>query len=155
MQSNLAVNCCLQEGRICKIAKSDNRSAFHNFGILPAHWKYLIIKAKSTINVVCFLAVLCNIYHVKSSSTSVCPLVLQLVVHILKQFLMQLCSLRSFNKMIVNYLDDYLFTHVHIFILLENRLLLELRYFFILFMKWTILLLPYHHPKILIHYLQL
>ena len=70
---------------------------------------------------------LCNIYHVKASSTSVCTLVLQLVVHILKQFLMQLCSLHSFNKLIVNYLDYYLnFTHVHIFILLENRLLLEL-----------------------------
>ena len=35
---NQAVARCLQEGKNCMIAKSDNRSAFRNLGILRAHW---------------------------------------------------------------------------------------------------------------------
>ena len=41
---------CLKEGFPCFLSKSDNRSAFRNLGILPAQWRYLILKAKCPLD---------------------------------------------------------------------------------------------------------
>ena len=39
---NEAIQLCLREGKACKIAKSDMKSAFRNLGIKKEHWKYLL-----------------------------------------------------------------------------------------------------------------
>ena len=44
---NEAIQLCLREGKGCKIAKSDMKSAFRNLGIKKEHWKFLIMKAVS------------------------------------------------------------------------------------------------------------
>ena len=47
---NQAIQLCLSEGRGCKIAKSDMKSAFRNLGIKKNHWRYLVMKAKNPLD---------------------------------------------------------------------------------------------------------
>ena len=74
-----AVLRCLQEGRSCKLAKSDNRSAFRNLGIKVEHFKYLIMGQKVLL-----------MENGTILLINVCPLVLVSTVHTTKQSLMQL-----------------------------------------------------------------
>ena len=45
-----AIQLCIAAGIGCKISKSDMQSAFRNLGMLPRHWKYLVLKAVSPID---------------------------------------------------------------------------------------------------------
>ena len=94
------VLCCMQEGQNCSIGRSDNRSAFRNLGILPRHWWYLIMKAKSPIDHCWYFFVdKCHPFGASISCShfqKVSDAVAFLVQH-------------STNKPLVNYLDDYLF----------------------------------------------
>ena len=100
---NEAVARCLQEGKNCMIAKSDNRSAFRNLGILRVHWRYLIIKAKSPIDG--------NWYYFVDKclpfGTSISCAHYQAVSDAVA-FLVEYHT----NKVVINYLDDYLFAHM-------------------------------------------
>ena len=42
---NNAIQLCIREGKGCKTAKSDMKSAFRNLGIRKNDWKYLVMKA--------------------------------------------------------------------------------------------------------------
>ena len=47
---NEAIQLCIREGKNCRIANSDMKSAFRNLGIKIAHWKYLVMKAESPLD---------------------------------------------------------------------------------------------------------
>ena len=47
---NNAIQICLREGKKCKIAKSDMKSAFRNMGMKKKDWKYLIMKAVNPLD---------------------------------------------------------------------------------------------------------
>ena len=47
---NDAIQICLREGKGCKIAKSDMKSAFRNLGIRKRDWKFLVMKATNPLD---------------------------------------------------------------------------------------------------------
>ena len=47
---NDAIQLCIKAGKGCNITKSDMESAFRNLGVQPEDWKYLIMKAVSSID---------------------------------------------------------------------------------------------------------
>ena len=95
-----AIKLCTNEGRNCKISKSDMKSTFRNLGIWPGHFRYLIMKAESPLDgqVYYFVdkclpfgaSISCSHFQRFSNAVK------HLVVH-------------RTNKSLVNYLDDYLF----------------------------------------------
>ena len=93
---------CLQEGKHCKIAKSDNRSAFHNLGILKSQWRYLIMAAKNPLDDQWYYFVDKCLPFGASISCSHFQAVSDAVA-----FLVEFHT----GKLVINYLDDYLFVH--------------------------------------------
>ena len=97
---NEAIQLCLAEGKGCKIAKSDMKSAFRNLGIKKQHWKYLVMKAVSPIDGKTYYFVDKCLPFGVSISCSHFQRFSNAVAHIV----------RYSNKMnLVNYLDDYMF----------------------------------------------
>ena len=99
---NEAVLRCIQEGKNCKLAKSDNRSAFCNLGILHDQWRYLILKARNPIDGKWYFFVDKCLPFGASISCSHYQAVSDAVAY--------LVQFRT-GKVVVNYLDDYLFAH--------------------------------------------
>ena len=97
-----AVLRCLQEGRSCKLAKSDNHSAFRNLGIKRGHWRYLVMKARSPLDGKWYYFVDKCLPFGASISCSHYQAVSDTVAY--------LVEFRT-GKIVINYLDDYLFAH--------------------------------------------
>ena len=95
-----AIQRCLEEGRNCKFAQSDVRSAFCNLGICPQYWRYLIMKAKSPFDNKFYYFVVKCLPFGGSISCSHFQRVSNAIAHIVKH---------RTGKKTVNYLDDYLF----------------------------------------------
>ena len=99
-----AVLRCLQEGRNCKIAKLENWSAFRHLGILKSQWRYLIMMARNPQDDLWYFFVdkclpfgaSINCAHFQAVSDAIA-------------FLVQFRP----GKIVINYLDDYLFAHYH------------------------------------------
>ena len=99
---NDAVLRCLQEGRCCKMVKSDNRSAFRNLGIKAAHWRFLIMKARNPEDGLWYFFVDKCLLFGASISCSHFQAVSDTIAY--------LVQFRT-GKLVINYLDDYLFAH--------------------------------------------
>ena len=97
---NEAVQLCLLQGKGCKIAKSDMKSAFRNLGIRKKDWKYLIMKATNPDDGKTYYFVDKCLLFGASISCSHFQRFSNAVKHIVQW--------RSKSK-IVNYLDDYFF----------------------------------------------
>ena len=97
---NNAIQLCLREGRGCKIAKSDMKSAFRNLGIKRDHWRFLIMKAVSPLDGRTYYFVDKCLPFGASISCSHFQRLSNAVRHIV-QF--------RTKKSLVNYLDDYMF----------------------------------------------
>ena len=97
---NDAIQLCIQEGKGCKIAKSDMKPAFRNLGIRKKHWKYLVMKAVSPIDGKTYYFVDKWLPFGASISCSHFQRFSNAVGHIVKWFT---------KKNLINYLDDYLF----------------------------------------------
>ena len=95
-----AVKLCLQEGKSCKMGKSDMSSAFHHVPISSFDWNLMTLKAEHPISGVVFYffdkclpfgsSISCTIFQVISDAIS------------------HLVSFRT-RKRNINYLDDYFF----------------------------------------------
>ena len=107
---NEAIQLCLREGKGCKIAKSDMKSAFRNLGIKKEHWKFLIMKATNPTDGRTYYFVDKCLPFGASISCSHFQRFSNAVGHIV-QF--------RTKKNLVNYLDDFLFAQL--FKLLCNR----------------------------------
>ena len=97
---NDAIQLCILEGRNCKIAKSDMKSAFRNLGICKKHWKFLIMKAVSPLDGKTYYFVDKCLPFGASISCSHFQRFSNAVKHIV--------AWRT-KKNLVNYLDDYFF----------------------------------------------
>ena len=97
---NEAIQICLQEGRGCKIAKSDMQSAFRNLGMKKKDWRYLVMKAKSPIDGKVYYFVDKCLPFGASISCSHFQRFSNAVKHIVQW---------KTQKNLVNYLDDFLF----------------------------------------------
>ena len=97
-----AVKYCLEEGISCKVAKSDNRSAFRNLGIKKGQWCYLIMFAKNPVDGKWYYFIDKCLPFGASISCSHFQAVSDAVAY--------LVEFRS-GKVVINYLDDYLFAH--------------------------------------------
>ena len=97
---NEAIQLCLKEGKGCKIAKSDMKSAFRNLGIKPEHWKYLVMEAKSPIDGKTYYFVDKCLPFGASISCSHFQRFSNAVRHIVQH---------KTGKQLVNYMDDFLF----------------------------------------------
>ena len=93
-----AIELCIKEGKSCRIARSDVRSAFRNLGICPEHWKYLIMKAESPVDGKTYYFINKALPFGHSISCALFQTFLNGVAHVV-MFYMQ--------KKLVNYLDDY------------------------------------------------
>ena len=98
---NEAIQICLREGKSCKIAKSDMKSAFRNLGIKPEHWKYLVMKAKSPIDGKTYYFVDKCLPFGASISCTHFQRFSNAIRHIVQY---------RTKKQLVNYMDDFLFT---------------------------------------------
>ena len=96
-----AVNLCLNEGKICKCAKSDWKSAFRHFPILPKFWKFLVLKACSQLDHRWYYFVDKCMPFGASISCAHFQAFSDAISHILRH---------KTGKENVNYLDDFLFT---------------------------------------------
>ena len=97
---NEAIQMCIKEGRNCKIAKSDMKSAFRNLGIRKDHWKFLIMKATSPLDGKTYYFVDKCLPFGASISCSHFQRFSNAVKHIVQW---------KTKKNLVNYLDDFLF----------------------------------------------
>ena len=97
---NEAIQICLREGKGCKIAKSDMKSAFRNLGILRKHWKYLVMKAESPIDRKTYYFIDKCLPFGASISCSHFQRFSNAVRHIVQY---------KTKKQLVNYMDDFLF----------------------------------------------
>ena len=95
-----AIHLCLKEGRGCKIAKSDMKSAFRNLGMSPDDYCFLVMKAESPLDGKTYFFVDKCLPFGASISCSHFQRLSNAVAHLVK--------FRT-NKDLVNYLDDYLF----------------------------------------------
>ena len=95
-----AIQMCMEAGKSCKIAKSDMKATFRNLGILPAQWRYLILKAESPLDGLIYYFVEKALVFGASISCSHFQRFSNAVAHVV----------RYFTKLPnLNYLDDYLF----------------------------------------------
>ena len=97
-----AIARCLTEGKLCKLGKSDVQSTFRNLGILPEHWKYLIMKAKCPIDGKIYYFVDKCLPFGASISCALFQAVSDAIAHIVTWRV-------GMKKIPVNYLDDFLF----------------------------------------------
>ena len=102
-----AIQLCLQQGKGCKIAKSDMKSAFRNLGIKPQHWKYLIMKAVNPMDGQTYYFVDKCLPFGASISCSHFQRFSNAVKHIVQW---------KTKKNLVNYLDDFLFAALMTFL---------------------------------------
>ena len=114
------IRICLAEGKVCKIARSDVRSAFRNLGMSPKWFPFLVMKAKSPLDGTTYYFIDKCLAFGGSISCSHFQRVSNAIAH-----LVWYCT----AKPLVNYLDDYLYAHlkkllcnrqVHIFIQICN-----------------------------------
>ena len=96
-----AIRRCLEEGVGCHISHSDISAAFRNLGILPAHWKLLLMKARSPLDGKWYYFVDKCLPFGSSISSAHFLAVSDGTAHIVRYFA---------GKKITNYLDDFLFT---------------------------------------------
>ena len=97
---NDAIQLCIKEGKSCKIAKSDMKSAFRNLGIKKEHWKFLVMKAVSPIDGKTYYFVDKCLPFGASISCSHFQRFSNAIKHIVQW---------RTKRNLVNYLDDYLF----------------------------------------------
>ena len=98
------IRLCMIAGKSCKIARSDMRAAFRNLGMLPQDFCLLVMKAVSPLDGETYWffdkalafgsSISCTIFQEFSNS----------IAHIMR--------FRT-KRGLVNYLDDYLFVHLH------------------------------------------
>ena len=96
-----AIKKCMQEGRSCKLGKSDMQSAFRNLGVRPNQFCWLILKARSPFDGEFYFFVDKCIPFGSSVSCSHFQRVSDAIAHIVK--------FRNHGKETVNYLDDFFF----------------------------------------------
>ena len=87
----------------CMIGKSDASSAFRNLGILPQHWRYLIMKAQSPIDGQWYYFIDKCLPFGASISCSHFQRVLNATAHIVKF---------KTKQDLINYWDDFLFAAI-------------------------------------------
>ena len=97
---NEAIQLCLKEGKGCKIAKSDMKSAFRNLGIKRKHWKFLVMKAESPMDGKTYYFVDKCLPFGASISYSHFQRFSNAVRHVVQY---------RTEKSLVNYMDDFLF----------------------------------------------
>ena len=95
-----AIKLCLEEGKDCKLGKSDAKAAFRNLGIRPEDFWLLVMKAKSPIDGKFYYFVDKALPFGASISCSHFQRVSNGIAHIIKF---------KTEKPNLNYLDDYLF----------------------------------------------
>ena len=95
-----AIICCLQEGSLCYLSKSDHKSAFRNLGILRKHWRYLIMKARSPIDG--------KIYYFVDKCLPFGASISCAHFQKVSDAIAYLVEWRT-SKKVLNYLDDYVF----------------------------------------------
>ena len=100
---NDAIQICIREGKSCKIAKSDMKSAFRNLVIKKDHWKYLVMKAVSPIDGKTYYFVDKCLPFGASISCSHFQRFSNAVKHIVQW---------RTHKNLVNYMDDFMFAHL-------------------------------------------
>ena len=100
---NEAIQLCLKEGKFCKIAKSDMKSAFRNLGIKKKHWKFLVMKATNPVDDKTYYFMDKCLPFGASISCSHFQRFSNAVKHIV-QF--------RTKKNLVNYMDDFFFVHL-------------------------------------------
>ena len=97
---NEAVKLILQEGKFCKMAKSDMKAAFRNLGISKRFWPYLLMKARSPIDKKFYYFVDKCLPFGSSISCAHFQAFSNGIAFLVQHFT---------GKKVVNYLDDYLF----------------------------------------------
>ena len=95
-----AIKLCLREGRGCKIARSDMKSAFCGLGIMLEHWPLLLMRAKSPLDGQWYWIVDKCLPFGSSRSCAHFQEFSNSVAHIVSFYT---------HRDNVNYLDDYLF----------------------------------------------
>ena len=100
---NEAIQLCIKQGRNCKIAKSDMKSAFRNLGIKMQHWKFLVMKAVSPLDGKTYYFVDKCLPFGASISCSHFQRFSNAVKHIVQW---------KTNENLINYLDDFLFAQL-------------------------------------------
>ena len=99
---DMAVKRCLEEGIGCSLSKSDVKSAFRNLGILPKHWRYLIMKARNPRDG--------KIYYFVDKCLPFGALISCALFQAFSDALAHIVRWAAkCKKDIVNYLDDFLF----------------------------------------------
>ena len=97
---NMAIKRSIEEGRNCKMSKSDMKLAFRNLRIKILHWKFLVMKAKDPeTGKFKFFVDKCLPFGA-SISCAHFQAVSDAVAHLVKW---------RMGKVVINYLDDYLF----------------------------------------------
>ena len=97
-----AIARCLEEGKSCMMGQSDFSSAFRHLGILPEHWRYLVMKARNPEdNKIYYFVDKCLPFGA-SISCAHFQAVSDAIAHIVQWRVNR-------GKKIVNYLDDFLF----------------------------------------------
>ena len=97
---NDAIQLCIQQGRNCKMAKSDMQSAFRNLGMKKSAWKFLVMKATSPLDGKTYYFVDKCMPFGASISCSHFQRFSNAVKHIVQW---------KTKRNLVNYLDDYFF----------------------------------------------
>ena len=95
-----AIRRCIEEGKGCKIAKSDMKSAFRNLGIKREHWPLLVMKATNPNDGVTYYFVDKCLPFGASISCAHFQTFSNAIAHLVK--------FRT-QKKTINYLDDYFF----------------------------------------------
>ena len=98
-----AIKLCIKEGKGCKISRSDFKAAFRNLCIRKEDFWLLIMKVKSPINGKFYFFVDKCLCFRASISCSQFQRFSNCVTHIMKY---------RTGRLLVNYLDDYLFCNL-------------------------------------------
>ena len=100
---NDAIQLCLKSGKGCKIARSDLRSAFRQLCIIIAHFRFLVMKARSPLDSKYYYFVDKCLPFGSSISCAHFQRLSNAIAHIVRH---------RTGKPLVNYLDDYLFVQL-------------------------------------------
>ena len=95
-----AIRRCLEEGKGCKISRSDMKAAFRNLGMAKQFWPYLIMKAKNPDDGLWYYFVDKCLPFGASISCAHFQAFSNSIAHIVRYYTKREC---------INYLDDYLF----------------------------------------------
>ena len=97
-----AIKTCIVEGKACHIGRSDFSSAFRHLGILPEHWRYLVMKVRNPDDGKFYFFIDKCLPFRASISCAHFQAVSDAIAHVVRFRVNK-------NKKITNYLDDFLF----------------------------------------------